>query len=303
MKNLKYIILALFMIFGVACTSNKTPNAAEIEYIDTGVDSEAWVKIPAGEFLEGQHRHEKMIEKDYEIMVTDVTNKQFVKYLNEALAKEAIKVVDGKVMGYYKGDPFDGFKHEFEIKGGDHAYIDLNEHGIRIKFDGKTFTGVKGYANHPATFLTWFAANAYAKFYGWRLPTELEWERAARGTDSRTYPWGEEFTGNIANYISSHSLSERMFGLDITTTPVGFFNGKTYKGYETIDNKSPEGLYDMAGNVWQWCNDDYKNLHYRYMRGGSRMNYEYDLFVWSRNSAAPDFHSMYIGFRCVRDIK
>ncbi|MGD9899357.1 MAG: formylglycine-generating enzyme family protein, partial [Calditrichaceae bacterium] len=60
---------------------------------------------------------------------------------------------------------------------------------------------------------------------------------------------------------------------------------------------------DMAGNVWQWCGDDYPDLHYRYMRGGSRNNYEYNLFTWARNSAGPDFYSMYIGFRCVRDVQ
>jgi formylglycine-generating enzyme required for sulfatase activity len=57
----------------------------------------------------------------------------------------------------------------------------------------------------------------------------------------------------------------------------------------------------MGGNVWQWCGDDYPNIHYRYLRGGSHENYEYNLFVWARNSAGPDYYSMFFGFRCARD--
>lgn len=303
MKKHLYIVLSLILMFSLSCSAQKSAEVEPIQFVETGVDSEAWVIIPAGEFLKGQHRHETMIEKAYEMMITDVTNEQYVRYLNEALAKGTIKIIDNQVMGFYKGDPFNGHKHEFEITAGDKLYMNLSEPGIRIKFGGNVFSVVKGFENHPVTFVTWFGANAYAEFYGWRLPSELEWEKAARGTDGRTYPWGEEISPNLANYRSSHTLFEKMLGQNTTTTPVGFFNGKTHQGYETKDNQSPYGLYDMAGNVWQWCGDDYPDIHYRYMRGGSRTNYEYNLFTWARNSAGPDFYSMYIGFRCARDVQ
>ncbi len=303
MNRYIYILSVLFLGFIIACASDKNPKAEQITFIETGVNADAWVPIPIGEFLEGQHRHEVVTEKPYEIMITDVTNGQYVRFLNEALLKGTIMVQGDSVAGFYPGDPFDGFKHEFKISGGNKRYLNLKEPGMRILFDDKVFTVVSGFENHPVTFVSWFGANAYALFYGWRLPSEMEWEKAARGTDGRTYPWGEQISANVANYLSSHTLFEKMLGENTTTTPVGFFNGGTHNGYETLDNKSPYGLYDMAGNVWQWCGDDYPNLHYRYMRGGSRTNYEYDLFSWARNSAGPEFYSMYIGFRCARDVQ
>ena len=305
MKKFLVVFIALLMVVTLACSQKTEGNITkEIEYIDTGVNPDQWVRIPAGKFYKGLHRHETMIDKDYEIMVTDVTNQQYANYLNQALAADSIKIVDHKVIGYYPiNEPFYGHKHEFKITAGDKLYYPLDEPGVRIKFDGQKFTVVKGFENHPVTFVTWFGAFAYARFYGWRLPSENEWEKAARGTDTSSYPWGEEIYPNIANYHSSRNLFQKLFGKDITTTPVGFYNGKTYNGYQTRDNRSPFGLYDMAGNVWQWCGDDYPYVHYRYMRGGSHTNYEYNLRVWARNSAGPDYYSMYVGFRCARDVQ
>ena len=154
--------------------------------------------------------------------------------------------------------------------------------------------------------VTWFGANAYCEFYDWRLPTEKEWEKAARGTElvdghALPFPWGTEIERNHANFYSSFDLFEKMYGKLGNTTPVGFYNGRTYEGYETEDAASPYGLYDMAGNVWQWTGDDYPKQHYRYLRGGSFYSYEVDLRVWKNNSAAPTYYSPSVGFRCASD--
>lgn len=244
-----------------------------------------------------------MVDYDYEIMQTDVTNAQYAEYLNQALTSGKIKIEGNKVMGYYLGDEFRSFKHEMEIEAGAKLHVPLNEAGLRIQFNGDTFTVEQGYENHPMVMVTWFGAKAYANFYGWRLPTEIEWEKAARGDDTRAYPWGDEVARNQANFISSHKILQKIFGKHHITTPVGYYNGKNYNGYLTMDAKSPFGLYDMAGNVWQWTGDIYHNTHLRYMRGGSQANYEYNLRVWARNSAGPDFYGINVGFRCVRDVQ
>ena len=154
----------------------------------TGVDPEAWAQIPAGTFHFGQHDEMVTIAQPYEMMVTDVTNAQYARYLNEALAKGAVKVDGDSVVGYYPGDEFHGHKHEVEIKAGDWLHVPLIDPSLRLTFDGTTFGVKPGYENHPMTVVTWFGAKAYCEFSGGRLPSEAEWERAARGTTSGRSP-------------------------------------------------------------------------------------------------------------------
>ena len=99
------------MLFLLACGQPTVEDLLEIPYVDTGIDENEWALIPAGEFLKGHHEHETMIAYDYEIMVTDVTNRQYAAYLNEAMAMGKFKIEKMKVKGYYPGEPFDGYKH------------------------------------------------------------------------------------------------------------------------------------------------------------------------------------------------
>jgi formylglycine-generating enzyme required for sulfatase activity len=249
----------------------------------------------------GLHEHETDVDYNYEIMITDVTTNQFADYLNQALADGSVKVIDDQIGGFYPGDEFHAFEHELEIKAGDWPHIPLDDPGLRLDFDGSTFSPQAGYENHPMTMVTWFGAKAFCDYLGYRLPTEIEWEKAARGEDGRPFPWGDEIEGRNANYYSSHDVFEKIIGGLGNTTPVGFYNGGSYDDFTTIDSPSPYGLYDMAGNVWQWTGNVYENQHYRYMRGGSKDNYAYNLRVWTRNSAGPEYFSPGVGFRCVRD--
>jgi formylglycine-generating enzyme required for sulfatase activity len=86
------------------------------------------------------------------------------------------------------------------------------------------------------------------------------------------------------------------------TTPVGFYNGQAQAGFATLSALSPCGLYDMAGNVWQWTADLTPGTHDRGLRGGSKDTYGYNLRAWTRYTAPPDYASPGVGFRCARDV-
>jgi formylglycine-generating enzyme required for sulfatase activity len=300
---MKLIVPLLIIVTAliVACAAAQAPSTPP--RVETGVDPEVWATVPAGEFLFGPHNHPVKIDYAYEIMVTDVTNAQYARYLNRALADGRVKLANHQVVGAYPGDKFTGRRHEKQILAGDYLHVPIGDKDLRLVYDEKTFTVKPGYENHPVVAITWFGAKAYCEYNGGWLPTEAEWEKAARSSDGRAYPWGNTIALNQANFYSSRDPFEKGLGAQGGTTPVGFYNGKMYDGYQTLDAPSPYGLYDMAGNVWQWTGDIYEGMHYRYMRGGSKGVYGYNLRVWSRNSAEPDYYGPSTGFRCARQSK
>jgi formylglycine-generating enzyme required for sulfatase activity len=293
------ILLTLSLFAALLASCGPVDLNAPIPSFDTGVDPNAWVQVPAGEFYFGQNDHVETTDA-YEIMITDVTVSQYADFLTAALADGSIKLGEEEIVGFYPGDEFRGVKHEEKIEPGDWLFIPLNDPSQRVKFDDKTFTVEKGYENHPMTMVTWFGARGYCEYYGWRLPTEKEWEKAARGADRRPFPWGDEIQRGNANFYSSRDPFEDMSSFGSRTSPVGFYNGKKYGNYQTLDSASPYGLYDMAGNVWQWTGDIYEGMHYRFLRGGSKDTYDMDLRIWVRNNATPTYFSPGVGFRCAR---
>ncbi|MBV6396905.1 MAG: hypothetical protein HFACDABA_02509 [Anaerolineales bacterium] len=274
---------------------------APMPAFDTGVDPNAWTQVSAGEFLYGQFNEEKSTPA-FEIMVTNVTAQQYADFLNAALADGTLKIEGDSVLGYYPGDEFYGAKHEIEINAGDWEYLPLADPSQRVKYDGTRFTVQQGYENHPMTMVTWFGAWGYCQYHDASLPSEIQWQKAARGTDGRPFPWGWEIARENANFYASRDPFEKMSSFGSRTSPVGFYNGKTYDGYATLDSRSPYGLYDMAGNVWQWIGDTHWQAGFsdRLMHGGSKDTYDMDLRVWVRNSAPPMYFSPGVGFRCVR---
>ena len=149
------------------------------------------------------------------------------------------------------------------------------------------------FADHPVVNVSWDDANAYAQWAGASLPTEAQWEKAARGTDGRVYPWGNIWDAGKCNRFSGE------------TSRVGNF----------LLGASPYGVLDMAGNVWQWCADWYDLTYYqnsptrnplgpdtgtmRVLRGGSWSNPPPGLFrVSSRSRCPPSLRYEQNGFRC-----
>lgn len=302
---MKKFIVALSLLLGATMACNTTPVLnRETTAVDTGTDAGEWAQVPAGKFYYGLHNMDSIIDYDYEVMVTHVTNQQYAAFLKEALAGGKIEIKADSVYGYFPGEPFHGFRHEVQITEGMYLCMPLNVPGNHISYHNNKFSIDSGFENHPVVMVSWFGAWWYAKFYGYRLPTEAEWTKAARGTDQRAYPWGDEIDEKTVNYIhSTKSLKPVLETEIVRTTPVGLYNGKKYKELHTRDNSSPYGIYDMAGNVWQWVADDHPRMHYKFMRGGSFSNYAHFVTTWARNSSHPEYCSFNLGFRCVRDVK
>ncbi|MCX5727389.1 MAG: formylglycine-generating enzyme family protein [Nitrospirae bacterium] len=190
---------------------------------------------------------------------------------------------------------------KYEVTVGQYATF-LQEAGGDRPSDWKTMNQ-SAHQKRPVVNVDWADAARYCKWAGKRLPTEAEWEKAARGTDDRIYPWGNDPPTPLrANYGKTEWNNHGVL------LPVGTLEA----------GKSPYGIYDMAGNVWEWVSDWYDENYYKsspsqnptgpltggfkVLRGGSWNNSPRILRSADRYFDPPSFRSLYYpGFRCAKN--
>lgn len=235
------------------------------------------VLVPAGPFVMGSdlwNDNERPVHtitlKAYYIDQFEVDNASFAEFLNE------------------NGNQIEG----------NAPWIEAVDPDLRVHEVAGVWTPDAGYADHPINETTWFAARAYCVWRGVRLPTEAEWEKAARGDDGRTYPWGEETpTCEMANFAGC------------------FYDSVPVDSYP--QSISPYGAYNMAGNVMEWVSDWYVHHYdpadsenptgpehgdFRIFRGGAWFTAATQVRTTYRFAKLPVLTFQANGFRCARDV-
>jgi len=199
--------LCVFMLLGLgliltACVEKETPKVDGMVYIS------------AGEFVMGSDdSDEEALGKEFGLRKE--------RYYEDEMPKRKVKSP-----GYYI-DRYELTNSKYK------EYMEAT--GTKAPPNWENGQIPRGKEEHPVTYVTWFEARDYCKWAGKRLPTEQEWERAARGDNGNKYPWGNDYDEAKANLNS----------------------GEVKRVGSYVDDKSPHGVYDMAGNVMEWVNDWY----------------------------------------------
>ena len=232
---------------------------------ETSSDDIGMILIPAGDFLMGEeapgtdrHPQRTIHVEAYYIDQHEVTNGQYKDFMRAG--------------GYQDRTLWSEAGWEFIETNGINAPIGLE----RVYYDTP---------NQPVVGVSWYEAEAFAKWAGKRLPTEAEWEKAARGTDGRKFPWGNEMDWTRVGYRLDHQRT-----WEVGNYPTG---------------QSPYGVHDCASNAAEWTSNSQGHSDatriLRVTRGGAWGSVRFQMQCAHRSFEAPDYRDLRIGFRCARN--
>jgi formylglycine-generating enzyme required for sulfatase activity len=274
-----HILAAMILSLPIhSCGNSPTESDDSVLIVTPGGAEHVMMIVPEGEFKMGSETGTEdespvhsVFLSEYLIDKFEVTNQKFVRFLN------AIK------------------RHETS-DGNPLLYLENTD--VQIFARNGIYQVPPDLVLRPVVEVTWWGAVAYCEWMGGRLPTEAQWEKAARGTDERRYPWGNETPDKeLLNFSSNLNH----------TTDVGSYP----------EGASPYGALDMGGNVWEWTNDHYGEDYYavspsnnptgpgegedRAIRGGGFASPNANVESAGRGLDSPEFSGSEWGFRCARD--
>jgi serine/threonine-protein kinase len=243
----KNTLLFLLLLTGcIPITPASTPGPGIGSKQISAKDGMVMVFVPEGDFQMGSDDDTDYDKPEHTVWLdafwidqTEITNTQFEKFVKET-----------------------NYKTDAELAGW--SYVFNTSSSTWPKTEGANWqhprgpaSNLDGLGDHPVGYVSWNDAAAYCKWAGRRLPSEAEWEKAARGTDGRLYPWGNQKPGgNLLNFADKSSASDfadkNVDDGFAFTSPVGHYP----------EGASPYGALDMAGNVWEWVNDWYRPDYY-----------------------------------------
>ncbi|MDX1513456.1 MAG: SUMF1/EgtB/PvdO family nonheme iron enzyme [Gammaproteobacteria bacterium] len=268
----------------------------------------AMVPIPGGEYPVGHDRGRSDARPAHRVKLgsfaidrTEVTNAQFAEFLNALGLEVRSDFAYSRARREHFSERSWPELMEQGIKPGLYPLIGLDDDQVRIEVRDGRFAAARGFEDHPVAETTWRGARNYCDWRGARLPTEVEWEAAARGFTGRTYPWGNQAPSPTLAYFGYPSG---------VTAPVG----------SRPDGATPEGVLDLAGSLAEWTASLYRQYPYdpgdgredleaageRVTRGG---DYVFDIdadqltgYFRGGYSRAPQNGHRHIGFRCARPL-
>ena len=288
-----------FVVF--ACSIHAEEKQQTLPTVTNAKDGAEMILIAGGSFLMGSTR----LEVDAQFLDTGLPEDWKEHTLDEGPRHERTL------------EPF--YLYKYEVTNRQYkTFLDATGHRPPPHWKGSDSPADRG--QHPVVEVSWDDANAYCRWAGTRLPSEAEWEYAARGSapaegqPSRVFPWGNTWDRRLSNNASLHADKEIRSAADWNewyegdqkscfplTSPVGSFPKSV----------SPFGIYDMAGNAWEWCADvhasypdqkaeDAADQKLRARRGGSWANVALHIRSADRQPAPHDDLNIYTGFRCAK---